>query len=92
MHSTTEQLRNDIDAGRTGEKVAGSDPAVAPLGTDDEAAGMPPVSTSVELTRQREIKTRNPAQRPRRGLGAAWILVGFTGVLAGALIGWAAFG
>jgi hypothetical protein len=32
-----ERLRADIDSGRTGEKVSASDPAAAPLGTDDEA-------------------------------------------------------
>lgn len=37
--SETERLRGDIDAGRTGDKVPFSDPAAAPLGTDDEAAG-----------------------------------------------------
>lgn len=36
---TMEQLRDDIDSGRTGEKVPASDPAAAPLGADDEAAG-----------------------------------------------------
>ncbi len=38
---TMEQLRDDIDSGRTGEKVPAADPAAAPLGADDEAAGMP---------------------------------------------------
>lgn len=39
---TTDQLRMRIDSGATGEKVAGSDPAAAPLGTDAEAGGYPP--------------------------------------------------
>lgn len=39
---TTDQLRDRIDKGLTGEKVPVSDPAAAPLGTDDEAAGAPP--------------------------------------------------
>ena len=37
----TERLRGDIDAGRTHHKVPFYDPAAAPLGTDDEAAGAP---------------------------------------------------
>src|SRR5207248_1885271 len=37
--STADQLRRDIDRGRTGDKVAWPDPASAPLGTDEEAAG-----------------------------------------------------
>jgi hypothetical protein len=86
MRSTTEQLRNAIDSGRTGEKIPGPDPAMAPLGTDDEAAGKPPSPASVELTRQIETKTRKPEQEPQEGLGAAWILVGFTAALGAALI------
>jgi hypothetical protein len=37
-----EPLRQTIDAGQTGDKVAASDPATSPLGTDDEAAGSRP--------------------------------------------------
>jgi len=33
-----EQLRGAIDSGRTGDKIAMTDPAAAPLGSDDEAA------------------------------------------------------
>ena len=40
-----DQLRHRIDAGETGDKVPGSDPAIAPLGTDEEAGG---ASTSPE--------------------------------------------
>ncbi|WP_018389583.1 hypothetical protein [Ancylobacter sp. FA202] len=39
--SETDRLRRAIDEGRTGDKVPFSDPAAAPLGTDDEAAGHP---------------------------------------------------
>lgn len=35
------QLRGAIDAGKTRDKVPGSDPAASPLGTDDEASGTP---------------------------------------------------
>ena len=35
------RLRNKIDHGGAGDKVAFPDPAAAPLGTDDEAAGLP---------------------------------------------------
>lgn len=41
-----ERLRADIDAGRTGDKVAYPDPAAAPLGADDEAADSSPRDTS----------------------------------------------
>lgn len=34
----TQRLRDQIDSGRTGDKIAVPDPAMAPLGTDAEAA------------------------------------------------------
>ena len=39
---TTDQLREQIDSGQTGEKHGAVDPAAAPLGTDAEAGGTPP--------------------------------------------------
>lgn len=36
-----DRVRGDIDAGRTGDKAGGFDPAAAPLGADDEAGGAP---------------------------------------------------
>ena len=85
MRSTTEQLRNEIDSGRTGGKTPGPDPAMAPLGTDDEAAGRPPSSASIQLARQLESK-RAAEREPQEGFGAAWILVGFTAAITAALI------
>jgi hypothetical protein len=38
---TAAQIRADIDSGATAEKIGFPDPAAAPLGTDDEAAGTP---------------------------------------------------
>lgn len=40
-------LRDAIDRGATGSKVPYSDPAAAPLGTDEEAAGTPPSAEAV---------------------------------------------
>lgn len=51
---TVEQLRDDIDSGRTGDKIAFPDPAAAPLGADDEAAGSPPTSDQIEEARRHE--------------------------------------
>jgi hypothetical protein len=53
--STTEQLRDDIDSGRTRDKVAAIDPAAAPLGTDEEAAGTPVPAQAVDMARTREV-------------------------------------
>jgi len=52
---TVDKLRADIDAGRTRDKVAWSDPAAAPLGADEEAAGTPVSRERVELARSNEI-------------------------------------
>lgn len=38
---TMSRLRHDIDSGKTGDKIPVEDPAAAPLGTDEEAAGTP---------------------------------------------------
>ena len=53
---TTDRLRHDITRGRAGDKVAHPDPAAAPLGTDDEAAGTPPQPREIRLARRYEIK------------------------------------
>lgn len=45
---SADRLRHDIDQGRAGDKVPFPDPAAAPLGTDDEAAGSPPTPAEVE--------------------------------------------
>ena len=36
--SMAERLRNKIDSGKTRDKVGAPDPAMSPLGTDEEAA------------------------------------------------------
>jgi hypothetical protein len=57
---TTDELRVAIDSGRTADKIDWPDPATAPLGTDDEAAGMPPSRERVELALGQEL-SRRPA-------------------------------
>jgi hypothetical protein len=52
--ATIAQLKRDIDAGRTGDKVAFPDPGLSPLGTDDEAAGQSPRPEAVALARNQE--------------------------------------
>lgn len=54
------RLRDAIDRGRTGDKVAAEDPAAAPLGTDDEAGGHPP-----EARRFQALSGRERAAAPR---------------------------
>ena len=71
---TTEQLRHDIDSGRTGDKVAGFDLAVAPLGTDEEAAGTPVSFDAIALARRLEAFA--PAGWERRETGHLWFIGG----------------
>jgi hypothetical protein len=66
----TSRLRADIDAGRTGDKAPGEDPAAAPLGTDEEAAGTPIDPALAERVRRAEqhrdgeaISRQNAASR-----------------------------
>ena len=78
--STTEQLRDDIDSGRTASKVAARDPAAEPLGTDAEAAGTPPHASEIVSARRDERRAgatataaaRDPAVR--RSRRATWLL------------------
>lgn len=53
--STSDRLRSDIDHGRGGDKVSAGDPAAAPLGTDDEAAGTPPTQEQLARARAAEV-------------------------------------
>jgi hypothetical protein len=57
------QLKADIDAGRTGDKVGGFDPGAAPLGTDEEAGGAPPSPGEVALAREAERSPRLSSAR-----------------------------
>ena len=78
--ATADQLRDEIDSGRAHDKVAHPDPAAAPLGTDAEAAGVPPDAGQVEMARRHE--TTRPVAEPaaadrtpdRAGRGIGWWL------------------
>lgn len=72
-------LRRDIDAGRSRDKVAFPDPAAAPLGTDDEAAGTPisreqaRMAHAEEARRDTDDRVAHPADvltRQTRGMDA----------------------
>jgi hypothetical protein len=83
-NSTGAQLKADINAGRTGDKVPAFDPAAAPLGTDEEAAGTPTPPEAWAAARRQEVG-RAPATQ---GPPAPWI-VGLSGVAVdAAAIGW----
>ena len=83
--SIPEQLRGDIDAGRTADKTPVTDPAASPLGTDEEAAGTPvPPAAAAQAVRDessRRPKTCHPEPEPpnqrkhRIGIIAALVIV-----------------
>jgi hypothetical protein len=75
---TTAQLRHDIDSGRTGDKVAGFDPAAAPLGTDEEAAGTPPSVDAIALARR--LEAYRPETWEHRETGHVWFIGGIVAV------------
>jgi hypothetical protein len=84
---TADQLRHDIDRGRTGDKLPWSDPASAPLGTDEEAAGTPFAAGDIDAARRAERRGFYQVQ-PDAGLGHAWILVGFILALFAGILVW----
>ncbi len=85
MADTTDRLRADIDLGRAGSKVPVSDPAAAPLGADDEAAGTPPTPLRVRLARALELQGPHPREQDH-GVAlylatvALWVLSFLAGV------------
>ncbi len=83
-----DQLRTGIDHGYAGDKVRWSDPAAAPLGTDDEAGGHSPMPEQVDVAFRQEIgsnKIGDKLSQPynnNTGLGHAWWLVGIIALFA----------
>jgi len=74
-----DQLKADIDSGKAGDKIAWPDPAMAPLGTDDEAAGTPPTPDQVRSASRQEAGAGVTSAAPEgEGLGPGWWLVGIT--------------
>jgi hypothetical protein len=87
--STVSQLREDIDSGRTGDKIDWSDPTAAPLGTDDEAGGRLPAGAVAAARRQENaapVTSTDDRDRPH----AAWVQVAIVVVLVAAAAGWIA--
>lgn len=85
-----DRLRDRVDRGGTADKVAFSDPAAAPLGTDDEAAGTPPdvararMARDLEASRDAEsaeIKS-TPARRQNRSYTTTIAVLAFFVILA----------
>lgn len=78
-----DQLRHDIDSGRTGDKVAFPDPAAVPLGADEEAAGTPVSGQAAAAARR--IETARPLALARSDRACAWMATALV-VIAAILI------
>ena len=78
---TVSRLREDIDSGRTGDKIPWPDPAAAPLGTDEEAAGTPVPASAV--AQAHAFETSGPQSR---GQGPDRVSFVDTGGYAGMLV------
>lgn len=91
--ATTAQLKADIDSGRTGDKNAAFDPALSPLGTDDEAAGTPPQPDQISLARHQESAARwmdgaeKDSYAHRDSRKALYAFVGFIGLVLVVFVG-----
>ena len=86
------RLRRDIDAGRTGDKSTGVDPAAAPLGTDDEAAGVRIDPQLADSVRAREVRPDGEAlSRQNATPGYADTTASDTPIAGGALVRWSVF-
>ena len=77
-------LKQDIDSGRTGDKVAAPDPGLSPLGTDDEAGGNAPSPAQIARARQQETSiaaTIRPDEAGASGRKSGWPIVMMVGVI-----------
>jgi len=86
LDSTCDRLRDDIDRGRTGDKVAWPDLAAAPLGTDEEAAGVAP--SKVVVAAARAIELRQPFSDADAGPSGVLVIALFGAVLPFAALVW----
>jgi hypothetical protein len=74
-------LKADINSGATGDRNEVFDPALSPLGTDDEAAGTPPTPERIAIARKNETVDRwsrgdekaSAAHRKRDGFPIAFV-------------------
>lgn len=82
---TTDEIRRAIDSGATGDKVDFPDPAAAPLGTDEEAAGRPLETARREASLLTETRPSPP--RPGFRLGAPLWSLAIAFLIAAIIIG-----
>lgn len=81
---SADSLRHAIDRGRGADKVDFPDPAAAPLGTDDEAAGTSPTPARVRLAAAHEL--RQPALGRSTNARRSWL---WAAIITALLVGFA---
>ena len=72
--ATPLQLKDDIDSGRTGDKVAMFDPGAAPFGTDEEAAGTPTPALALAEDRREKLRIGATVRAAERASRTGWRL------------------
>lgn len=82
-HTAEQRLREDVDSGRTAEKIDASDPAAVPLGTDAEAGGTPTDPRAASRARQAELEGGETPRR--RDWQYVLVFPGFVVLVAGLL-------
>jgi len=70
---TADRMRHDISRGLSGDKVNHPDPAAAPLGTDDEAAGHPPSSDELRIAAATALST--PPKKGTSGVVSFYVAI-----------------
>ena len=87
---TAAPLKEDVDRGKAGTKVAAEDAPATPLGTDDEAAGAPPSWLSVDAARREEVgKAPRAAKKRQYDVGGIVYLIAlalFAAALSAAVV------
>lgn len=72
--ANAQQVRDDIDAGRTRDKVDHPDPATAPLGTDAEAGGAPASMQSTRADREPQADAGRSGREESRPAARPWLI------------------
>lgn len=88
---TTARLKDDIDSGRTEDKVAFFDPAASPLGTDDEAAGTTPSAERIAVAEETEADPIRYSDPQQKGGWSVYLLIGIA-IALGAIVAIGLFG
>lgn len=89
------QVRDRIDRGETGDKIAVEDPAAAPLGTDAEAGGSATAAEHIERSARLEqagahdaAKRDQVERRSRRRLALIALMAAFAASAAVVAVVW----